>query len=79
MSRLLALHTNIRLGWKGLLGTNALAYYEKSQLTSVKSFVTLTPGVALDRHKIPGRSKEVLLRDAETSGSWRSRRTKSSS
>jgi hypothetical protein len=29
-ARLLASLTNIRLGWKGLLGTNALAYYEKS-------------------------------------------------
>ncbi len=29
-TRLLALPTNIRrLGWKGLPGTNALAYYEK--------------------------------------------------
>jgi hypothetical protein len=28
--RLLALPTNIRLGWKSLPGTNALAYYEKS-------------------------------------------------
>jgi hypothetical protein len=27
--RLLALLINIRLGWKGLPGTNALAYYEK--------------------------------------------------
>jgi hypothetical protein len=25
-----ALPANIRLGWKGLPGTNALAYYEKS-------------------------------------------------
>jgi hypothetical protein len=30
LARLLALPTNIRLGWKGLPGTNALAYYEKS-------------------------------------------------
>jgi hypothetical protein len=29
-SRLLSLSTNIILGWKGLAGTNALAYYEKS-------------------------------------------------
>ena len=29
-ARLLALRTNIRLGWKSLLGTNALAYYENS-------------------------------------------------
>jgi hypothetical protein len=35
--------TNIRLGWKGFSETNALAYYEKLQLTSVKSFITLTP------------------------------------
>ncbi len=25
---LLALHTNIRLGWEGLPGTNTLAYYK---------------------------------------------------
>jgi hypothetical protein len=29
-ARLLASLTNIRLGWKGLLGTNALTYYGKS-------------------------------------------------
>jgi hypothetical protein len=28
--RLLASPTNIRLGWKGLSGTNTLVYYEKS-------------------------------------------------
>ncbi len=28
--RLLALPPNIRLGWKGLPGINALAHYEKS-------------------------------------------------
>ncbi len=42
--RLLALHTNNWLGWKGLSGTNALAYYEKSQFTAVKMFRTLSPG-----------------------------------
>jgi hypothetical protein len=41
----LALPANIRLGWKGLPGKNALAYYEKSQLTVVKSFITLATGV----------------------------------
>jgi hypothetical protein len=35
------LPANIRLGWKGLPGTNAQAYYEKSELTAVKSFITL--------------------------------------
>jgi hypothetical protein len=34
--RLLALPTDIRLGWKGLPGINALAYYEKSSHTAVK-------------------------------------------
>ncbi len=36
--------TNIRLGWKGLPGTNALAYHEKAQLTAVKSFITMATG-----------------------------------
>jgi hypothetical protein len=36
--RLLALPTNIRLGWQYLPGTNTLAYYEKS-------FIGLTPGL----------------------------------
>jgi hypothetical protein len=39
--RLLALSTNIRLGWKGLPGTNVLAYYEKSLLTAVKKFYNI--------------------------------------
>jgi hypothetical protein len=37
----LALPTNIRLGWKGLPGTNTLAYYENWQITAVKSFIGL--------------------------------------
>jgi hypothetical protein len=36
-----ALPANISLGWKGLPGTNALAYYEKLYLMTVKSFITL--------------------------------------
>jgi hypothetical protein len=32
---------NNRIGWKGLPGTNALAYLEKSELTAVKSLITL--------------------------------------
>jgi hypothetical protein len=43
--KLLALTTNIRLGWKGLPGTNALAYYKKLYLMSVKSFITLAIAV----------------------------------
>ncbi len=41
---LLTSPTNIRLDWKGLPGSNALAYYKKSQLKAVKSFITLAPG-----------------------------------
>ncbi len=40
--KLLALLANSRLGWKTLIGTNAPAYYE---ITDVKSFITLAPGV----------------------------------
>jgi hypothetical protein len=36
--------SNIRLGWKGLPGTNTLAYYTQILITTVKSFITLTPG-----------------------------------
>jgi hypothetical protein len=42
--RLLASPTNISLHWKGLPGTNALAYYEESYLTAIKSFITFPPG-----------------------------------
>ncbi len=42
--KLLALPMSIRLGWKGLLGTNTLAHYENSQITDMKSFITLAPG-----------------------------------
>ncbi len=42
--RFLALPANIRLGWKGLPGTNVLAYNKKLYLTAVKSFITLVLG-----------------------------------
>ncbi len=38
------LPTNIRLGWKCLPGTNGLAYYKYSLITTIRSFVTLDPG-----------------------------------
>jgi hypothetical protein len=41
---LLASPTNICSCWKGLPGTNTLAYYENSQITSVKSFKVPAPG-----------------------------------
>ncbi len=41
----MTIFANIRLGWKGLPEKNALAYYEQSSNTSVKSLMTLVPGV----------------------------------
>jgi hypothetical protein len=41
LGQALALATNIRLRWKGFAGTNALAYYEKSELAAVNCFITL--------------------------------------
>ncbi len=40
---LLALHSNIRQAWKGLSGTNALAYLPYLQATK-KKYITLVPG-----------------------------------
>jgi hypothetical protein len=42
-----ALHINIRLGWKGLPGTNTVAYSENLQITAVKSFIVQAPGVSM--------------------------------
>ena len=42
----LALPTNIILRWKGLQGTNTIAYYKYSLNTDIKSFITLDPGVS---------------------------------
>jgi hypothetical protein len=42
---LLASPTNIRLGWKGLPGTNTLAYYENPLIMTVKSFIVQAPRV----------------------------------
>ncbi len=39
-----ALPAKIRLGWKDLPETKALAYYKNSSITSVESFITLFPG-----------------------------------
>ncbi len=41
---LLALPTNIRLGWKVLSGTNTQAYFKKWEIVGVKSFIILSPG-----------------------------------
>jgi len=59
--RLLALLANIRLGCKGLPETNVLAYYEKAQLKTVKSFITLAPGSVLYNVLRPYRNKLACL------------------
>jgi hypothetical protein len=41
--KFLALPTNTRLGWKGLPGTNTLAYYRNSLITTVISFMIRAP------------------------------------
>ncbi len=41
--RLLASPTNIRRDWKGLSGTNTLAYYESPYVTDKKDFITFGP------------------------------------
>jgi hypothetical protein len=41
----LALLSNIRLGWKGLRGTNPLAYYEHLLIAIAKSSIPLGCGV----------------------------------
>jgi hypothetical protein len=32
------------LGWKGLPGSNTIAYYEHLLITDINSFITLCPG-----------------------------------
>ncbi len=41
---LLVSPTNTRLGWKGLPGTNTLAYYNNPLITIVKSYIVQAPG-----------------------------------
>jgi hypothetical protein len=67
-TRLLALPTNIRLGWEGLPGTNTLAYYENFQVGAVKSFVALGLGAAtsLVRSKGPTCHRNGLKKFLKT-------------
>jgi len=43
----------IRLGWKGLPGTNALGYYKNSKITLVKSCITLASGANVTKLFMP--------------------------
>ncbi len=65
LGQALASPTNITLGWKGLPGTNALAYYEKSELTSVKSFTTLAP---CKLEKVLGTMLQNLIAQSNVQG-----------
>ncbi len=38
VDRLLVLHASVRLGWKGLVGTNSLAYLNSASITTKKGF-----------------------------------------
>jgi hypothetical protein len=60
--RLLALPTNIKLGWKCLPVTNTLAYYENSKVTAVKSFITLTSDAAQKQPKAGRLSLQLCPR-----------------
>jgi hypothetical protein len=42
----MAFSTKIRLSWNGMPETYTLAYYEHSNSTAVKSFITLDPVLA---------------------------------
>jgi hypothetical protein len=48
----------LRLGWQW---TNTLAYDEKSQLTVVKSFITLAPELYIDDLSMHDFSRDLLL------------------
>ena len=61
LGKLLALPTNIRPYWKSLSGTNTPAYYENSKVTTVKSFITLTPGFESGNEEGATLRDDVLL------------------
>jgi len=52
---------NIRLGLKGLPGTNTLAYYKHSKIADVKSLMALTPGTLAERILRMGLPTNVRL------------------
>jgi hypothetical protein len=67
--RLLASAENIRLCWKSLPGTNALANYEKAKLTAVKFFIRLAVPVRCPSPFSSIREKMFLaLSSAESVG-----------
>ncbi len=50
LGKALASPAHIRLGWKGLSGTNTLAYYKNLYFMTVKSFIVQAPGSKIIKH-----------------------------
>jgi hypothetical protein len=48
---------NIILGWKGLPGTNTLAYYENPEFTVIKSFIGFAPAA---NRRISQNNNDIL-------------------
>jgi hypothetical protein len=49
--RLLALSTNIRLGWKWIAVANTLAYCFTATITAIKGFIAQAPGGTAVEHE----------------------------
>ncbi len=50
LGKLLVFPANVRLDWKVIVSTNTLAYLASLKGMKEKSFITLTPEVALGTH-----------------------------
>jgi hypothetical protein len=49
MGKVLVLPAIVRLDWKVIASTNTLAYLASSTVTKEKCFITLTPGVDINK------------------------------
>jgi hypothetical protein len=58
-----ALPTNIGLGWRGLRGTNTLAYYETPYITTAISYIVQAPGIT-NKYLTCNKSTLELIYDA---------------
>jgi hypothetical protein len=47
--RLLALPTNVKLGWDRMAVANTLAYYDEATITAVKTFIAQTSGANVEK------------------------------
>jgi hypothetical protein len=60
-NKLECLSLNLRLGWKGLLGTNTLAYYENRKIMSIISFITYKRRNTTYTARSRSRSRSLFL------------------